>query len=395
MSHQNKLKFAIMKNDFVISLVWNKKGELKKDGTAPIYICVYADGKRKYFNSKICAAKSDWDLKKQTVKKTAPNANQKNKVLSDLKNKVENYCYKLTDNGEFVLDGVFDCIYNKTDNTDFYAFIENYLATDKIKSSGTLRLHFATLRRLKGFKNELKFKQVNYTFVEGFKNYLVCENLKNTSVIQYLKILRSWVLNAINKGLLKENPFEKFKIITPKTHREFLTESEFKIIENADFSGEKQSLQYVKDVFCFAVYSGLRISDILRLTPENIVEKDGETYIIITMQKVKRQIKLPINLLFAGKGLALLRKYYNGKEYFNRYTHAYINEILIEISKKLKIKHISIHTARHTFATILLNKNYPIVNLQKLLGHTDLKTTQIYAVLLDDTVNDNLKNIVW
>ncbi|MCR5454195.1 MAG: site-specific integrase [Bacteroidales bacterium] len=385
-----------MRNIFTISVVWNKKGETRKDGTAPIFICVYADGKRKYYNTKICVCGEDWDTKKQIIKKSVPNAIAKNKKLSEIRATIEKHCFKLAEKETFNLNDCFLC-FDSVCNDDFYLFVENLIKADQTKTTGTLNNRLCVLRCLKKFRANVKFSNLNYTFVESFKNWLYGENYKETTIAVYLRVLKMWLYNAHKKELIKKNPFDGVAIAHPVTERAFLTETEFKTIESTNF--KNHTLQYCKDVFCFGVYTGLRISDIMTLTPKNIII-DGENVTIVKeMVKLKSQLKvtLPISILFGGKAVKLLEKYQNGNGfYFAKYCKETIYHSIKLIAKTLGInKNISIHTARHTFATILLNKNVPLVNVSKLLGHTNISTTQIYAKLLDDTVNDNLKLIQW
>ena len=385
-----------MKNTFIISFVWNRKGETKKDGTAPVFICVYADGKRKYYNTKICVRGEDWDTKKQIIKKAVPNSIAKNKRLSEIRATIEKHCFKLAEKESFNLNDCFSC-FGSVCNDDFYLFVESLIKTDKTKTTGTQKNRIAVLKCLKKYRTNVKFSNLNFAFVEGFKNWLYGENYKETTIFAYLRVLKMWLYNAQKKEYIKTNPFDGVAVSHPVAEREFLTETEFKTIENATF--DNLTLTYCKDVFCFGVYTGLRISDIMTITPQNILT-DGENVTIIKeMVKLKSQLKvsLPINILFNGKAVKLLEKYHNADGfYFARYSKETIYNGIKKIAKMLGInKNISIHTARHTFATILLNKNVPLVNVQKLLGHTNINTTQIYAKLLDNTVNDNLKSIQW
>lgn len=382
-----------MRNDFTITLVWNRRGRVKADGAANIEICAYSAGKRRYYNTKIAVTADQWDGKRQQVKKACPNQIAKNKKLGDLKTTVEKYCYKMLENGTIDIDTVFDC-FNTAANEDFLAFVEKLLATDKTLASRTLIVNRTPLTRLRQYRQTILFKDITFEFLESWRNYLLSEGLRNSSIVQYMRVLKKWVRNAMSKGLIKNNPFKDFSMSMPKIKRDFLTLAEFEQIEKCEVAPR---LQRAKDIFCFAAYTGLRWSDVSRITPKNLQTVDGVTSITLTMHKTKEQIQVPISLLFDGKAIGILEKYANGAAaYFGNVVHVSLNYHIKEIAAAAGIsKNVSIHTARHTFATVLLNKGIPIGTVQKLLGHSNLATTQIYAVLLDDTVNENLKSIKW
>ncbi|MCQ2975747.1 MAG: site-specific integrase [Bacteroidales bacterium] len=383
-----------MKNDFILSVVWNKKGELKKDGTAPVFICVYSNNKRKYYNTKICIKKDDWDAKRQLIKKTASNAIDKNKSIALIKDKIEKHCFKMVENENFNIDFVFDCL-NTDKKNDFILFVENLLLTDKNKTDGTKKSNLIALKKLKKFKTPILFKDVNYQLIEDYNNFLLSDNKKKSTIATYLKCFKAWTHNAYKKGLLQKLPFENYSIKMPYIEKNYLNENEFAIIENSVFQSDIYN--YCRDVFCFGVYTGLRISDIIRLTPSNIIQENNITYIQTNIKKVNKLLKIPISELFNGKAIYIINKYKKNDNdlLFNILNTSKLDKCLNKIAIMLNIKHISIHTARHTFATILLNKGVNIMVVSKLLAHSNLQTTQIYAKLLDNTINDNLKNIKW
>lgn len=112
------------------------------------------------------------------------------------------------------------------------------------------------------------------------------------------------------------------------------------------------------------------------------------------MQKTNIDIKLPLELLFEGKALEIIDKYETIEQMADIPVNADTNKILSEIAKKSKIKkHFTFHTARHTCATLLIYQGVAITTVQKLLGHTSVKTTEIYSEVLSSTIIKDLRSI--
>ena len=152
-----------------------------------------------------------------------------------------------------------------------------------------------------------------------------------------------------------------------------------KKLEEVSLTGRNSCLEHTLDAFLFCCYTGLRYSDFVNLNEKNIVKMDGKLWLIFDSVKTGTEVKLPLNLLFEGKALTLLQKYQGNKE-------------LIRIGKLAKIsKHFSFHSARHTNATLLIYKGANITTVQKLLGHKNLATTQIYGEVMGSTIIRDLK----
>lgn len=112
------------------------------------------------------------------------------------------------------------------------------------------------------------------------------------------------------------------------------------------------------------------------------------------MQKTNIEIKLPLELLFEGKALDIIDKYDSIEQMASIPINADTNKILVEIAEKSKIKkHFTFHTARHTCATLLIHQGVAITTVQKLLGHTSVKTTEIYSEVLSSTIVKDLKAV--
>jgi integrase len=192
---------------------------------------------------------------------------------------------------------------------------------------------------------------------------------------------------------IDKNPYSKFKVGLDETHREILSMEELKRLEDKSISIERLSV--VRDIFVFACYTGLSFSDIAKLSRIHLKQgADGKEWIIIDRTKTNNRCRIPI----LPKAKEILKKYENyPKTIFKDVllpvlTNQKMNSYLKELGDICGIsKSITMHIARHTFATsVTLGNGVPIETVSKILGHTSLKTTQIYAKILDNKISEDM-----
>jgi site-specific recombinase XerD len=391
-----------------ITIVFQLKNSKKReDGTCPVYVRYTLKGKRVEMSTKIYVDKGSWDVarerfsgssnKAKTINnrldKIATNildiynqfeAQGKNFDVVDIKNK---FCGVKTDHG---IVEMFDT-YMKT--------IESNIG--KGFSATTLK-HYKTSRtRLLSFlsdvhgKKEWNLDLVGYKFINDFDVYLKTKynNSVNTAWC-YHKHMKKVLNIAVAMDYLPTNPYVKFQVKTEEPKREYLTKQELTKIMEKKISIER--LDIVRDIFLFASYTGLSYADIAKLGEHHIrTGSDGEEWIIIDRTKNGSRCRVP--LLPVAKNI--LQKYENyplnvSKNLLlpvnsNQKMNAYLKEIA-DISGINKC--LSMHVARHTFATtVTLTNGVPIETVSKILGHSSLQTTQIYARILDTKISADMK----
>ena len=192
---------------------------------------------------------------------------------------------------------------------------------------------------------------------------------------------------AINQGYIPSDayPFRKFKIKQEKGRKEFLTLNELRRLENLLVSDKR--LRHVLDAFLFCCYTGLRYSDFCQLTPENIIRVNGKRWFYFKSVKTDVEVRLPLHLLFEGKALAVLERYDIVTDFAKIGLNSEANKYLAQLATLARIrKHITYHTARHTCVTLLVHQGVPITTVQKLLGHTSVRTTEVYSGVLSNTI---------
>ena len=190
----------------------------------------------------------------------------------------------------------------------------------------------------------------------------------------------------------QSDPFRGYKIKTAPYKHVFLLPEEVGKLENLKPTDVDPSLEHTLDAFLFCIYTGLRYSDFIALSEKNMVEIEGNSWIIFHSVKTGVEVKLPIYLLFEGKAWQLLCKYEGRwKGFFGLKSNTCVNNDLKVIGKMAGIeKHFTFHSARHTNATLLIDQGVSITTIQKLLGHRNVSTTQIYAEIMGKTIVKDL-----
>lgn len=278
---------------------------------------------------------------------------------------------------------------------EFIKFFEAYIRNSRTMKEATKKSYRSVLKHLRAYRKRIEFDELTYRFIDDFALYLGNRVSTNTTA-KYLKQVRAVVYQGIRVGVIPENinPFRGYRIKTEESKPKYILPSDIEALEGLDLSKEREALAYIRDMYLFSVYTGLRISDTTRITPKNIQRGEGGTYLALErMQKTGRAVRLPLHTMFNGKPLALLARYETDEQtpYFGRYSHPYTNRVLKELARLAGIKkYLTFHTARHTNGTMLLNKGVNISVVQKVLGHTKQSTTEIYAKLLETTIQDEL-----
>ena len=377
------------------NLVFNRKKRLNKRGMALVQVEAYLNRKKMYFSPKIYLKPEQWDAKRKMVK-NHPNANVLNRMLYENIAAIEQTELGLWQQGKSIsLDLLKNSIDKPLSNgRSFLTFFKEEIANSSLKES-TRQNHLSTLELLQEFKKEVLFTDLTFEFVSSFDNYLQSKGYHLNTIAKHMKHLKRYINVAINKEYMdiQKYAFRKYKIKSIEGSHTHLAPEELHKFENLQLTGRYTRLQKTKDAFLFCCYAGLRYSDFTNLTSANIVEFHQETWIIYKSVKTGMEVRLPLYLLFEGKGIQILQRYKDDfNSFFKLKDNSNINKELNILAGLAKIdKRVSFHTARHTNATLLLYNGANITTVQKLLGHKSVKTTQVYANIMDITVVRDLE----
>ena len=393
-----------MRNTFKV-LFFVKRAAVKKSGKAPIIARITIDQDKIQFHTKLEVAPDQWDVPRGKATGRSPEAQQINSLLDDIRMAVQKqYHSLLATDGYVTAERVRDAYLGKTEKTrtilEFFAqHNEQYL--QKVKMDPTNKTYWRyelTRRRLEEFikykysVSDMPLKDINVLFVENF--LLFNENVhgcNHNTAMKFVQRLRTVVNFAKNTGMLFADPFGNFKVKFERTDRGYLTMEEIMAIYHHTFPSRR--LEQVRDLFIFSCFTALSYIDVCELQPDDISTGfDGNLWIIRKRHKTKvtasiRLLDIPIAILKKYKG-----KLPDGKllpVISNQRVNDYLKEIaaICGINKKL-----TFHMARHSCATsVLLANDVPIETVSKILGHTNIRTTQIYARITDRKVSKDME----
>ena len=374
-------------------LVYNRKKQLNKQGTALVQVEALLNQRKVYFRTNLYLKPEHWNSRNAQVD-NHPQAHDLNSMLFEFVLHLQAIELSLWKRGiPVTLSLLKDAIKkDKPVNVTFPVFARIYVQESDRKRSTKENL-MTTVTVLQEFRPGLDFKDITYTFLKEFEVHLKEKGNSVNTVAKHMRQLRTLVNEAINQGYIPSDayPFRKYKIKQEKGRKEFLTPDELKRLENLDVD---KKLRHVLDAFLFCCYTGLRYSDFCQLTPENIIRVNGKRWLHFKSVKTDVEIRLPLHLLFEGKALAVLERYDIVTDFAKIGPNSEANKYLAQLATLARIrKHITYHTARHTCATLLVHQGVPITTVQKLLGHTSVRTTEVYSEVLSNTIIRDLKAV--
>lgn len=237
---------------------------------------------------------------------------------------------------------------------------------------------------------DIAMKELTPQFIHDFSVYLSVERgLRGGTVWLACQQLKGVVTRAYQRGVLTWNPFAGFRLAKNIRPREYLTEGELKLLMDHEF--EDKALTFTRDVFVFSAFTGLAFLDLKELKYENIVDINGSKWIV--SQRHKTNIPFQVKLLEVPYQV-IIRYQHQGEYVFEQMEYATMAKRIHRVMEEVGIrKRISFHCARHTFAVLALNKGMPIESLSRLLGHTNITTTQIYAKITMHKLEEDMNRL--
>jgi len=388
-----KSTFGLKMDKIKYRLVYNRKKQLNRQGTALVQVEALLNQRKVYFRTNLYLKPEHWNSRNAQVD-NHPQAHDLNSMLFEFVLHLQAIELSLWKRGiPVTLSLLKDAIKKgKPINVTFPVFARIYVQESDRKRSTKENL-MTTVTVLQEFRPGLDFKDITYTFLKDFEVHLKEKGNSVNTVAKHMRQLRTLVNEAINQGYIPSDayPFRKYKIKQEKGRKEFLTPDELKRLENLDVD---KKLRHVLDAFLFCCYTGLRFSDFCQLSPANFIKVNGKRWLHFTSIKTGVELRLPLHLLFEGKALAVLERYDIVTDFAKIGPNSEANKYLAQLAAFARIrKHITYHTARHTCATLLVHQGVPITTVQKLLGHASVRTTEVYSEVLSNTIIRDLKAV--
>ncbi len=395
-----------MSDNFKI-FFYPRKNYVNKNGEVSIRVFLVLNGERAPFTSEITTPMELWDDEENCASGGSSQALAVNEKLDDLKAELKFHYKELKRHDVLVTAEQIREAYLGT-TVKNYKLLETFKEYNdglskregKDLSSATVSKYKRTYKRLTEYikekhkRNDISFRQINYSFIKGFDDYLTTTwNCDTNTKVKYLQHLKTIVNIARNNNWISSDPFSNFKIKRKKSDRGYLTQDELVAIMRKKFNVKR--LEQVRDVFVFCCFTGLSYIDVKNLKNEYIQKAFDGTF-WIRKKREKTGVQSDVLMLKIAKLILDKYKGMSGDGYvLPVISNQNINGYLKEIADVCGIeKNLTFHLARHTFATtVTLAKGVPLETVSKMLGHTSLKTTQIYARITDQKIGHDMKNL--
>ena len=395
-----------MKTTFSL-LFYLKKPKNYEDGPMPIYLRITVNGKRAETTSGRECQPANWNGKTGRLRGTKEEIKTLNAYLDNLQSQVYEAHKALTESGASITaDLIKNKLLGKSEkakmiiaifkehNKKVAALVGNEYAAGTLTRYETSLKHTQSFMEWKYQVSDIDIKEIDHDFISNYEFYLRSEKkCANNSAVKYIKNFKKIIRICLASGWLDKDPFLNYKAKVKQVDRVFLNSEEIQAITEKEF--ETDRLKQVRDIFLFSCFTVLAYADVQKLKRTEIVKgSDGEMWIVTKRLKTDTPTRVPL----LPSALLILDKYSNdpictikGKA-LPVSTNQKMNTYLKEIAGVCGInKELTYHTARHTFATtVTLSNGVPIESVSKMLGHTNIKTTQHYAKILDLKVSKDM-----
>lgn len=401
-----KSKCKMKQSTFKI-LFYLRSNHVNKDGTSAIIVRVSIDGERQDWSTKLACEPERWDGKAGKATGRSSKSFEINNRLQDIQTILTNHFYDIQRRHGFVTAEMVRNAYmgiTQREESLLKLYEQHLEDTKKLvglsKADPTYRKYERMYRRVVEFMKkkynitDIPLREIKYQFIVDLEFFLRTEyGYSQNTTYKCMKFFKQVINKAIRAGLITVDPFNGYKISVQRVDRGFLSEDDLKKMMEKEFASKR--LEQVRDIFVFACFSGLAYIDLANLRVDNIQKMfDGRLWIVTHLQKTNTKVTVPL----LPPAIKILKKYegkYLDGQLLPIITNQKLNCYLKEIADICGIeKNLTFHLARHTFATTMtLGKGVPIESVSKILGHTNIQTTQIYARITNEKISHDMENL--
>jgi integrase len=393
---------------FGIQFITRQNKEIEKSLT--IYARITVNGTRAEISLKQYISSGEWDSHKGMGKGNKTDIKELNQFLNRARTRISNIYRDILVDGELPTASIVKNHFlgiEEQGGTILASFEYHKKISESNLSVNTLKHYNTTEKYVKEFlmkkihTSDAFLSKVNFKFITEFEYFLRRriptdhqKPMQNNGVMKHVERFRKVVNLAQKLDWINIDPFKNYQIKFKKVDRGYLEPDELQRIEETKFKLER--LTFTKDLFIFSCYTGLAYIDTVQLKPDEIhLGTDGNQWIISNRQKTGSPLRIPI----LPKAWAMIDRYKNHpRSKFNGtifpvISNQKLNSYLKEVADFCNItKNLTFHLARHTFATtVTLSNGVPIETVSKMLGHTSIKTTQIYARIVDAKISEDME----
>ena len=371
--------------------VFYVNGSKERNGIVPIMGRVTINGTIAQFSCKQSVTKAIWDAKGNRAIGKSKEAKEVNFALDNIKAQITKHYQRLSDREAFVTAEMVRNAYQgigteyetllrafDKENAAFAQRVGKDRAVRTYRKYLTVRKYVADFIKYQYKRSDMSMNELTEEFIHDFCLYLKnVVGLAQSSIWIYSIPLKHMVTAAHYNGKIPRNPFAMYHVDPDHKEREFLTEEELSMF--AGIKLENPNFSFARDLFLFGCWTGISFIDIKNLTEDNIVNINDAPWIVSQRQKTG----VPFKIKLMESSLQIIERY----KPFRKDEHLFAIGSLDMINKRIKRvatmcgikKRISFHVSRHTFAVLALEHGMPIESVSKILGHTNITTTQIYA----------------
>lgn len=362
-----------------VRVVFDRKHVATKERKGLVQIEVMYAGKRKWIGTGIKVYSDQW--KEKCMVCIRADALILNEQINVLVNNIREWITALYKNGDTFSFEKLDQMLGQASSPDsFLLFVEKRIAERNINES-TRKQHYVMLHALQEFGLISLFSDITLKNIKLFDDYVKRKVVMQSSVYSYHKRLKVYVREAYQLDMIKKNPYDGFSVSRGENStRKYLEEDELKRIAQVKLPDKATS--NVRDCFVFCCYTGLSYADLAKFSWKDITERDGKMYI----DDVRQKTGVPYKIQLLSPALEILKKHNNTLPIIS--NQQYNLRLKVLASYAGINKPLTSHMARHTFATWALSQGIRIETVSKMLAHTNVVTTQIYAKILQQEVTE-------
>ena len=395
----------MMKSIFRV-VFYLRSNYVNKEGKTSVMLRIYLNNERLSLGSTgISVKSSQWDKEKERIKGRTTEALNTNLQLDNIASGLQSIFRRIEMSDVVSLERIKSEFLGKKEEIDTLMQLFEKHNGDVAKQVGVsvgkatlqkynvCKRHFSEFLEKQYKRSDLKLTELTYVVIREFDLYLRTEVGQNANTAtKTMKTFKTITLLGQKMGVLLHDPFMNHRFHIEPVNRGFLTDEEILLIANKDLGISR--LELVRDIFIFSCFTGLAYIDVSNLTPDHIVTLGDKQWIMT--QRQKTSVETNVLLLDIPKAIIVKyggKTYRNGKLFpmlTNQKTNAYLKEIADICGIK---KNLTFHLARHTFATMSLSKGVPMESVSKMLGHTNIRTTQIYARITNKKIEHDMEEL--
>ena len=379
---------------------------VNKEGKTSVMLRIYLNNERLSLGSTgISVKSSQWDKEKERIKGRTTEALNTNLQLDNIASGLQSIFRRIEMSDVVSLERIKSEFLGKNEEIDTLMQLFEKHNGDVAKQVGVsvgkatlqkynvCKRHFSEFLEKQYKRSDLKLTELTYVVIREFDLYLRTEVGQNpNTATKTMKTFKTITLLGQKMGVLLHDPFMNHRFHIEPVNRGFLTDEEILLIAHKQINIPR--LELIRDIFIFSCFTGLAYIDVSNLTPDHIVTLGDKQWIMTQRQKTS----VETNVLLLDIPKAIIAKY-GGKTYrngklFPMLTNQKTNSYLKEIADICGIKkNLTFHLARHTFATMSLSKGVPMESVSKMLGHNNIRTTQIYARITNKKIEHDMEEL--